>query len=241
MDIKLHNIGGYIVKNYLLETPQGIIAIDTGYPDGAEKFIRRFTKRWPLEKLKYFFLTHHHDDHSGFLGDLMNTCDAKVVLHPLAAEYLRTGKSNEPPGAGYSSHPAWLFSLVKKDFTFPPVDVAECAIFIDSEEDQIFEAMGLPIRILHLPGHTADSMGLYLTETRQLLCGDAAMNVIISVARHTIWIDDAAEFGRSWDKMIALKPARIYPSHGAPFFPQDLVKHRHYMDGRNLIPPRERG
>ena len=241
MDIKIHNIGGYIVKNYLLETPQGIIAIDTGYPGGADKFIRRFTECWPLENLKYIFLTHHHDDHSGFLSDLMGACDAKVILHPLAAEYLRDGKSNEPHGAGYSSRPAWLFSLIKKDFSFPPVDVGDRAIFAESEDYQVFETMGLPIRILHLPEHTADSIGLYLTETKQLLCGDAAMNAVISVARHTIWIDDAAEFGRSWDKMLALKPSRIYPSHGTPFSAHDLEKYRHFMDTRSLIPPRERG
>lgn len=241
MTIKIHNIGGYIVKNYLLETSQGIIAMDTGYPGGAEKFISRFTKSWPLESLKYIFLTHHHDDHSGFLSDLLNVCDAKVILHPLAAQYLKNGKSNDPPGAGYSSRPAWMFSLIKKEFSFPPVDVTDRAIFIESEKNQLFETMGLPIRILHLPGHTADSIGLFLPETGQLMCGDAAMNAVISVARHTIWIDDAAEFGRSWDKMLALKPSRIFPSHGTPFSPQDLVKYRHFMDGRSLIPPRKGG
>lgn len=237
MNIKIHNIGGYIVKNYLLETPQGIIAIDTGYPGRAERFIRRFTKQWSLKELKYIFLTHHHDDHSGFLNDLLGVCEAEVILHPLAVEYLKVGKSHEPLDAGYSSRPAWLFSLTKKDFSFPPVDVKERAILIENEENQFFEKMGLPIRILFLPGHTADSIGLYLTETGQLLCGDAAMNAIISIARHTIWIDDAVEFGRSWDKMLALKPSKIYPSHGTPFSPRDLVKYRHFMDGRSLIPP----
>jgi glyoxylase-like metal-dependent hydrolase (beta-lactamase superfamily II) len=39
--------------------------------------------------------------------------------------------------------------------------------------------MGLPIRILFLPGHTCDSMGLLLEETGRLFCGDAAMNALI--------------------------------------------------------------
>lgn len=237
MDIKIDNIGGYVVKNYLLETPQGVIAIDTGYPGGAEKFIRRFTKRWPLERLKYIFLTHHHDDHSGFLGDLLRVCDAKVILHPLAAEFLKTGQSADPPGAGYSSRPAWLFSRIKKDFSFPPVDVSRRAIFVESEDHQIFEDLGIPIRILHLPGHTADSIGLLLTETGQLFCGDAAMNAVISLAKHTIWIDDVAAFGYSWDKMLSVNPKRIYPAHGTPFSPRDLVKYRNFMDERSLILP----
>lgn len=70
MNIKVHNIGGYIVKNYLLETPRGIIAIDTGYPGGMARFKSRFEKKWPLSKLKYIFLTHHHNDHPAFLRSL---------------------------------------------------------------------------------------------------------------------------------------------------------------------------
>ena len=88
-----------MVKNYLLETPMGIIAIDTGYPGGAKKFIRRFVRRWPLSELKYIFLTHHHDDHAGFLADLLEAAGAKVILHPLAAGcriFLGAGVSFQP-------------------------------------------------------------------------------------------------------------------------------------------------
>jgi len=38
--------------------------------------------------------------------------------------------------------------------------------------------------------------------------------------------------------MIVLKPTRIYPTHGMPFSPKDLLKYRHFMDGRQVIPPR---
>ncbi len=237
MEIKFCNIGGAAVNNYLLETPEGIIAIDTGYPGGLEKFKSGFEKYWPLSRLKYIFLTHHHDDHAGFLGDLLKITDAAVILHPLAEKLLETGKNNEPAGAGYPAVPGALFGKLKKDFSFPPVQVGDRAVFFDCKKEQIFEEMDLPIRILSLPGHTSDSIGLFLTETGQLFCGDAAMNMIISPARHTIWIEDPAEFGRSWDKMLSLKPAKIYPSHGKPFSPEDLTKYRHYMKGRKLIRP----
>jgi len=239
LGIRIFNIGGFVLNNYLLETPEGIIAIDTGYPGVFERFKSRFEKHWPLSRLKYIFLTHHHDDHAGFLGDLLKETNATVILHPLAEKALEAGKSNEPAGAGYSSLPGFMFGFIKRDFRFPPVQVGDRAIFVDCKKEQIFENMGLPIRILFLPGHTSDSIGLYLTETGEIFCGDAAMNMLISPARHTIWIEDAAEFGRSWDKMLALKPTKIYPSHGKPFSPEDLRKYRHFMDGRKLIKARE--
>jgi glyoxylase-like metal-dependent hydrolase (beta-lactamase superfamily II) len=68
-----------------------------------------------------------------------------------------------------------------------------------------------------------------------LFCGDAAMNAVISVARHTVWIDNAAEFGRSWDKMLSYQPDMIYPSHGTPFKAKDLLKHRNFLNGKKLI------
>jgi glyoxylase-like metal-dependent hydrolase (beta-lactamase superfamily II) len=234
--IRVHNIGGYVVKNYLLETQSGIIAIDTGYAGGFPKFKARFEKKWPLSELKYIFLTHHHDDHSGFLNELLETSDAKVILHSSAIQYLKNGRNNEPPGAGYSSLPASLFGRMKKDFCFPPVVISESrVIMVGSEDEQIFERLGLPIKILMLPGHTDDSIGLYLTDSGSMLCGDAAMNAIISVARHTIWIEDTAAFARSWDKMLSYSPKMIYPSHGNPFNPKDLMKYRNFMEGRKLI------
>lgn len=86
LEIKVHNIGGYVVKNYLLETPIGIIAIDTSYPGGLVKFKSRFEEKWPLSALKYIFLTHHHDDHAGFLGELLSITNAKIILHPSAVQ-----------------------------------------------------------------------------------------------------------------------------------------------------------
>lgn len=63
-------------------------------------------------------------------------------------------------------------------------------------------------------------------------------SVHISIARHTIWIEDKAEFGCSWDKMLSLKPTKIYPSHGMPFSPEDLANYRHFLNGHKLIPPK---
>lgn len=131
-----------------------------------------------------------------------------------------------------------MFSKVKKDFCFPPVYVGNRAILVQNENEQVFIDMGIPFQIVFLPGHTEDSIGLLMLDNGKLFCGDASMNAIMSVARHTIWIDDAVVFRCSWDRMLAMKPTKIYPSHGPPFSPKDLVKYRHFLDNRMLIPPK---
>lgn len=235
-EIRIHEIGGYLVRNYILETPLGLIVIDTGYAGGYKKFMKRFQQRWELSDIKYIFLTHHHDDHTGFLGKLLAATEAKVILHYKTLEFLPTGKNRLAENGGYLTAAASLFSRIDKDPAFPPVELeSDRAIVINNESGQVFEDMGLPVKILFLPGHTGDSIGLFLSETGALLCGDAAMNAFISKARHALVIDDAEEFGRSWDKMLSFNPKRIYPSHGNPFEPQDLIKYRHYLDGKELI------
>jgi glyoxylase-like metal-dependent hydrolase (beta-lactamase superfamily II) len=233
--IKIHNIGNYIVNNYLLETQLGIIGIDTGYPGGFAKYKKRFEKFFRLSELKFIFLTHHHDDHSGFLNELIEATNAQIILHSAAIPLLATGKNNTPPGSGYSSFPASIFGKFKKDFSFPPVVIPPKRIItIYSEEQQPFEDLNIPLKVLYLPGHTSDHIGLFLQESKIMFCGDAAMNAIISVARHTIWIDDKEEFCRSWDKMISYNPSKIYPAHGNSFNPNDLRKYRHFLEKPNF-------
>lgn len=166
----------------------------------------------------------------------MNVCDAQVILSPLAVPVLAEGENPINEGAGYSSKLASMFGLFVKDFKFPPVELGERGIYFLGDDYQLFMEMGLPIQIVSLPGHTPDSLGLILTESKQLFCGDAAMNAVISVAKHTIWIDDREQFQASWDKMISMDISKIYPSHGTPFSPKALIKNRHFLDTRKLFP-----
>ena len=115
----------------------------------------------------------------------------------------------------------------------------ETAIILKSEADQPFLASGLPIRVVFLPGHTADSIGLFLEKTRELLCGDAAGNAVIAPARQAILIENVPEFAHSWDKIIALNPNHIYPSHGNPFAAEDLVKYRNRLNDLKLFFPKK--
>ncbi|MFV0351778.1 MAG: MBL fold metallo-hydrolase [Oscillospiraceae bacterium] len=235
--IQLFEIGSYMLRNYILKTPAGYIAIDTGYPGQLDTFLKRFAKIAPLQELKYIFLTHSHDDHAGFLKGLLSKCDAKVILNPSGIDDLQKGQNPILPGAGYATRMGALFGVFKKDFSFPSVHLLpQQMIAVTTEEEQFFHTLGLPLTILLLPGHTRDSIGLLWEDTGILFAGDAAMNAVISLGKHTIWIDDAEQFGKSWDHMLKFAPKKIYPSHGNPFSPAYLVKYRHFMQGRTLIP-----
>ena len=237
--IKIHNIGNYMLRNYLLETPQGWIALDSGYAGGFAAYQKKLSRFTTLDQVKFVFLTHSHNDHAGFLAELLTKSGARLVAHENSLPRLASGVNVMPDGTGFTSRMGVAMHGMMKHSSYPPVVPDENAFILKSEADQPFLAGGLPIRIVILPGHTADSIGLFLEETRELLCGDAAGNAIIAPARQAVLMEDTRAFTESWDKIIALNPSRIYPSHGNPFPVGDLMKFRKRLDDLTLFYPKK--
>ena len=238
--IRIHEIGNYMLRQYLLETPQGWIALDSGYSGGFETYKKQLGKLTKLDQLKFVFLTHSHNDHAGFSRELLVNSGARLVAHEASLPRLASGENAMPEGTGFTTRAGVLLSALMKRSSFPPVLPDETTIILRSEADQPFLAAGLPVRVVFLPGHTADSIGLFLEETRELLCGDAAGNAIIAPARQAILIEDVPAFAASWDKIISLNPRCIYPCHGSPFGVKDLVKFRSKLDDLTLFFPKKR-
>ena len=234
--IRIHEIGNPMLRQYLLETPLGWIAIDSGYAGGFAAYDRQV----PLDKIKFVFLTHAHNDHAGFLAELLQKSGAVLVVCKASLPRLASGENVLPEGTGFTSRFGLALSSMMKHSSFSPVLPKESDIILKSEEDQPFHALGLPLRVVWLPGHTADSIGLYLEDTRELLCGDAAGNAVIAPARQAMLIENVPEFAKSWDKIIALNPSRIYPAHGNPFTPNDLLTYRERLDHLKLFYPNKR-
>ena len=237
--IRIHEIGGYFLRQYLLETQLGWIALDSGYAGGFPAYQSRLNRLTPTNRINYVFLTHAHNDHTGFLGELIQKSGATLVASELSLSRLASGENALPEGTGFTSRFGVALSRMMKHSSFPPVIPNESAIILKSASDQPFLALGLPIRVVSLPGHTVDSVGLFLEETRELLCGDAAGNALIAPARQSILIENVPAFAQSWDTMLALNPSRIYPSHGNPFPAGDLSKYRTRLNNQKLFYPKK--
>jgi glyoxylase-like metal-dependent hydrolase (beta-lactamase superfamily II) len=232
--MKIVNIGNRILNNYLIETDKGWVAVDTGYTGGLPRFTTGLRKNGiEPQEIKYIFLTHAHDDHAGYLEELMLTTGATVIMDNLAPERLLAGH-NQWIG-GCSGRLAKFFvsamSLAGKGkHEFPAMDVSGIDnIVLWDGRRQFLKEQGLPLSIVSLPGHTADHIGL-ATDDGELFCGDGAMNGFPSVRRSIIWIEDLAAYCNSWDTMIALPAETIYPSHGKPFPTSDLMKYRCHLN-----------
>ena len=82
----VYNLGNRVVNNYLVCLDDGgYVLIDTGYAENYPAFRKRLEKTGvSLKEIKYIFLTHAHDDHAGFLNEVLAITNAKVILRPKA-------------------------------------------------------------------------------------------------------------------------------------------------------------
>lgn len=235
--MQINNLGSRIVNAYLIPEKDGYVLIDTGYEDGFKNFSKKLSKAGiDPHKISYVFLTHAHDDHAGFLNDILAISDAKVILHPKAIERLKIGQNSFEGGC--SGRLADFFCKVLKlfgkgDHRFPVIkdEYLSRLITVDSQE---FKYLDLSFEVIGTPGHTSDHIALL--KDGILFCGDAAMNGFPSTKRVTIWVENLAQFEDSWKKMIALEPSIIYPAHGKPFPVSDLKKYLDSLDKIKLYP-----
>ncbi|EDV95316.1 beta-lactamase-like protein 2 homolog isoform X2 [Drosophila grimshawi] len=74
-------------------------------------------------------------------------------------------------------------------------------------DNQELAVDGAKVRIVHTPGHTTDHVVL-ATEDGMLFSGDCILG------EGTAVFEDLYEYMRSLDKILKLRPERIYPGHG---------------------------
>ena len=222
----IYNIGSRVVNNFLIPFDTGFILVDTGYAGGFPRFKKKLEKHHIRpEQIIFVFLTHAHDDHAGFLNEVLGATDAEVILHPKAIEGLKRGQNSFDGGC--SSRLAWLFCKMLAlfghgDHRYPAIkdEYLERLVPIDSDR---FGMLGFPYEILETPGHTSDHISLLVDDI--LFCGDAAMNGFPSIRRTTIWVENLEQYKQSWETIIGKNPRMIYPAHGRSFKTEDLRRH----------------
>lgn len=204
--------------------------IDTGYSNSFKSVEKKLKKyNISLSEIRYVFLTHAHDDHAGFLNELLGkNKNLEVIMSDKAMVILKKGQNSFEGGCSIKF--AWLFCkfmelLGNDEHLFPAIDDEYNNRFIEiSESNKSNLESILNGKILFTPGHTSDSISLKIGN--KVFCGDAAMNGIPSIKRFIIWIEDLLEFEKSWDILINSCAEVIYPAHGSTFNINDLVKYK---------------
>ncbi len=231
MDI--YNVGNRVMNTYIYHALEDYIMIDTGYEHSLKNVEKRASKQGiSLSEVKYVFLTHAHDDHAGFLNELLSKYSGiKVIISNRAMPTLIKGQNSFVGGC--SGLAALVFCefmklIGKGKHLFPAINKQNMDRFIEISPQNLADAENLlQGKILFTPGHTSDSISLKIGNI--IFCGDAAMNGLPSFKRITIWIEDKNAFQNSWNILIDEEADWIYPAHGKPFRRDNLRKYINHI------------
>lgn len=181
-------------NTYLIKGTAGCLLFDTGWAGTFPLFCKALgEKKLRLQDISCIVISHYHPDHMGIAREIADA-GAVIVAAELQKEFLHS-----------SDH---IFAKENRSSFLPIED--EKVRFIRTEDSRAFLAeLGIEGELIHTPGHSDDSISLWLDKEKTLLVGD--LNPLYELELHK-----GTQIAASWDKLLALKPRRIYYSHAAP-------------------------
>ncbi|KZV83493.1 Metallo-hydrolase/oxidoreductase [Exidia glandulosa HHB12029] len=202
-------------NTYLVGTRPPFILVDTG--EGKPEYIpllasvlkEQHEQSPSVPLVSDIVITHKHGDHHGglpsvlsLLRDIQSTSAPRIHKFPLEGGDLSLGSvlAQIPPG------------------TFTPT--GDGRALHDLSDGQELDGTESTLRVIHTPGHTADSICLFLPEEEALLTADTVLG------QGTAVFEDLGTYMRSLRLIHALDPSftRIYPGHG-PAVVQNAREH----------------
>lgn len=137
-----------------VDTPTGLLLIDTGFPGLADQIEGNLTGAgFDWSDVRGVVLTHQDGDHAGSLATVRDRTDSVVYAHERCAPYVDGRKEpiKSPDGERYP--PA-------------PVDVE----LVDGVR---FRTAAGPMEVVFTPGHAPGHVSLHFPEQALLVAGDA--------------------------------------------------------------------
>lgn len=231
-----------LTRVYLLPCAGGYLQIDAGYEHDYPAYRKGLAQAGiPLEQVRYLALTHHHDDHAGFLNQLTRDADLTLIAHRLAGDLLRGGANDRSRGGGYVNRRVRFLAGLKARFdprwslSFPPFALRERDIRLDGDDRRLLRDLDVAGTLLYTPGHCIDHLAVVL-DSGEAFCGDAAANFLTwAGTRHCcVFMTDMDQAYRSWQKLLDAGAQRIYPAHGRPFAAGQLRRDLGRIQNGNL-------
>ncbi|GAA3737080.1 MBL fold metallo-hydrolase [Salinactinospora qingdaonensis] len=186
------------------------ILVDAGPAGQEERLLRRLSGAGiSPSDVSLIVLTHCHPDHAGGAAELSRRLDVPVAVHANEVEWATTGTSIfhdviRPFGYVLRRMLSPTFPAVKPDLVL--------------EEGVDLEEYGVPLRVLHTPGHTTGSVTLLDRLSGDALVGDLLAGSMIRRDRPDwpFFAEDTAQIRRSVQTVLASGPSRLLFGHGMP-------------------------
>jgi len=215
--LPLGNCNCYLVKQ------EGMVLVDTGFPNQKENFRRMMEDLSIAPKdISLILLTHGHWDHIGSAADLKKMTGGRVAINYREKFCVENALKELPPGIGiWGMVMAVLMRIMAPMAKFPPCRID---LTLDDEEFSL-RPFGIRGKVLHTPGHSSGSMSLVL-DSGDAFVGDLAMSGLpmrIGPGLPSVG-EDAATIRNSYRLLLDNGVRTIHPAHGNSFSAAILKK-----------------
>jgi glyoxylase-like metal-dependent hydrolase (beta-lactamase superfamily II) len=209
----LHEINLGNVKAFLIISEKGLILVDTGLPNSEKKIIAYINSIGKsVSDIKYILLTHSHMDHFGSAYALQKMSNAHIGINEKGIPYIDGSKGLLIPVSNSKSFKNKLFVRV-----LPLISKLMKPKYIKADmklkEGAFPKEMGVDAKIIETPGHTKDSISIYLRDSKTVIVGDLLKGTDKRLESPPFF-EDYVSLINSINKIKELKPDLICVSHG---------------------------
>ncbi len=188
---------------YLLADDTTPTLIDAGMSPGV-RGVRNAIQAvlGPSRHVTYLLLTHSHRDHAGAAARVRTELNANIGIHPAEIGVSLGRRANDE--ATIPRRVRWSVSPVRPDL-------------------DLTDGLELPVlgglRVVHVPGHTPGSIGLYLVERGVLFTGDLFVSYRDRLSRPFMGSEsDLNSYLASLSRVRELEAETMLPGHGYPIY-----------------------
>jgi len=200
-------------NTFMVTTSEGNVIIDTSLVFNARRH-HKLLKAESSAPIKYIILTHGHGDHTGGVP-LWKEAGTEIIAQEEHVEFMH-----------YQTRLAGFFAgrnAAQFALAIPPPGAwagnygAKIAPTILFDEKHDMTLGGLKFEILHTPGETPDHLTVWIPQYKAAFVGDnfyeSFPNIYTLRGTKPRW---ALDYVESLNRIIALKPEILLPSHGLP-------------------------
>lgn len=190
-------------NTYLIKGKNGYILFDTDWAGTFLSFCKAIKKAGvEAREIQYLFLSHFHPDHMGIAQEIADLGITIVVLD-VQREFIHSSDA--------------IFEKDKKK-RFRPIDDEKIQMLSLEDSRAFLEKVGIAGEIIYTPGHSDDSISLWLDEGI-LFVGD--LNPLYELELHK-----GTRIGESWETLLSRKPTRIYYGHAKTAIRDEFMKEK---------------
>ncbi len=207
----VHSIDGLGVgRAYLYQEADRLTLIDTGLTNSGAAIVDAIDGIGrKINDLKQIVVTHYHADHMGSLAEPAERSGAQVLAHALDAPVVRGEQPEEEPDLSA------LEEEVHAEISKNVHPARPCPVGHELLDGDDIELNGEAL-VVHVPGHTASSIAVYVPKRRALFTGDAAARMPDGQLLVGVFNVDPAQTRASFRRLAELEFDAVFFGHGAP-------------------------